>query len=381
MDPLTHTFAGAALARTRLGRAGRERGVSAGIAAATLVIGANLPDVDVVCYFVGSDFALAHRRGWTHGVLAMAVLPVVLALLTLGISRLRRRRGPGPPAAAPFRPLLLLAAIGVWSHPLLDWLNTYGVRFLAPFDWTWFYGDAVYIVDPWLWLLLGGALFLGLSRSAGAVVAWSVLAAAASWVVLGSAPGPARAVWLGGLALLSLGRWRGGAATTAAGAERTASFALALAGVYVAALVASSAVGRAMVRERIASGPAAPAATEVMVGPVAADPFRRQVVAETGAGYRLGALDWLAWRHGSPAIELEPGTVPTLAGSAVPAPLLRRALASPSVEGMTTWMRFPTASVEAARDGAVVHLVDLRYARRPAGGFGTASVRVERAPP
>ncbi len=379
MDPLTHTLAGAALARTRLGRVGRERGVSAGIAAATLVIGANLPDVDVVCYFAGSDFALAHRRGWTHGPLAMAVLPAVLALLMLGVSRLRRRRE-GSESPARLRPLLLLAAIGVWSHPLLDWLNTYGVRFLAPFDWTWFYGDSVYIVDPWIWLLLGGALFLGLSRSAGAVVAWAALAAATSWLVLGSAPGPARAVWVGGLALLALVRWRAGAPTHRAGAERTATGALAAAGVYVAALIASSAAGSAMVRERIASEPGAPAVVEVMVGPVAADPFRRQVVAETAAGYRLGTLDWLAWREGGPAIELEPGFVPTLAGSAVPAPLLRRALASPSVEGMTTWMRFPTASAEPAPDGVAVHLVDLRYARRPAGGFGTASVLVEADP-
>lgn len=380
MDPLTHTFAGAALARTPLGRVGRERGVSAGLAAATLVIGANLPDADVVCYFVGSDFALAHRRGWTHGVLAMAVLPVVLALLMLAVSRLRRRREGLPPSKR-LRPLLLLAAIGVWSHPLLDWLNTYGVRFLAPFDWTWFYGDSVYIVDPWIWLLLGGGLFLGLSRSTGAVLAWAALAAATSWLVLTTAPGPARGAWLAGLALLALLRWRAGAPTTRSGAERTATVALAAAGVYVAALVASSAAGSAIVRERAASEPGAPAVVEAMVGPVAADPFRRQVVVEIAGGYRLGTLDWLSWEPGGPALDLEPGRVPSLATSDVPPPLLDRALADPSIEGMTTWMRFPTASAEPAPGGALVHLVDLRYARRPATGFGTASVRVERPPP
>lgn len=376
MDPLTHTFAGAALARTSLGRVGRERGVSAGIAAATLVIGANLPDADVVCYFVGSDFALAHRRGWTHGVLAMAVLPGVLALLMLAVSRLRHRRE-GVPSPVQLQPLLLLAAIGVWSHPLLDWLNTYGVRFLAPFDWAWFYGDAVYIVDPWIWLLLGGGLFLGLSLSTGAVVAWAALAAATSWLVLGAAPGPARAVWITGLALLALVRSIGRAPTTRSGAERTATIALAAAGVYVAALVASSTAGSEIVREHVASEAGAPPVAEAMVGPVAADPFRRQVVVETAGGYRLGTLDWLSWEAGGPTVELEPALVPNLATSGVPPPLLRRALADPSIDGMTNWMRFPTASAEPAPGGTLVHLVDLRYARRPATGFGTASVRVE----
>ena len=68
MDPLTHTLLGANLAATRLGATTR-------LAGAALVIGANLPDVDAVTYFLGDDAALGLRRGWTHGVLALAVLP------------------------------------------------------------------------------------------------------------------------------------------------------------------------------------------------------------------------------------------------------------------------------------------------------------------
>ncbi len=30
----------------------------------------------------------------------------------------------------------------------MDWLNSYGVRLLMPFSNRWFYGDALYIVDP-----------------------------------------------------------------------------------------------------------------------------------------------------------------------------------------------------------------------------------------
>ena len=62
MDPLTHTLLGANLASTRLRDTTR-------LAAAALVIGANLPDVDSILYFIGhDDLALGFRRGWTHGV-------------------------------------------------------------------------------------------------------------------------------------------------------------------------------------------------------------------------------------------------------------------------------------------------------------------------
>jgi membrane-bound metal-dependent hydrolase YbcI (DUF457 family) len=30
------------------------------------------------------------------------------------------------------------------SHPALDFLNVYGVRWLMPFDATWFFGDVLY---------------------------------------------------------------------------------------------------------------------------------------------------------------------------------------------------------------------------------------------
>ena len=55
---------------------------------------------------------------------------------------------------------LLLSYLGVLTHVALDWLNTYGVRLLMPFDRRWFYGDTLFIIDPWLWLALGGGVWL-----------------------------------------------------------------------------------------------------------------------------------------------------------------------------------------------------------------------------
>ena len=92
MDPLTHTLVGASLAETRVGRVG--------LGTATCVIGANLPDIDAATYFLGGDLALGFRRGWTHGVLAMAVLPPLLAWVMHQVDRVRCSRTPGSETGA-----------------------------------------------------------------------------------------------------------------------------------------------------------------------------------------------------------------------------------------------------------------------------------------
>ncbi len=85
MDPLAHTLVGASLSETRLSR----------LATPTLILSANAPDIDVVSMAFGRDPSLGFRRGWTHGVLAMVVLPLALAALTVladrAVASVRRR--------------------------------------------------------------------------------------------------------------------------------------------------------------------------------------------------------------------------------------------------------------------------------------------------
>ena len=69
------------------------------LATAALVIGANAPDIDVLTGFAGEYAALAMRRGWTHGVLALVVLPLVITALLLLWDRLRAAAA-GPCAGA-----------------------------------------------------------------------------------------------------------------------------------------------------------------------------------------------------------------------------------------------------------------------------------------
>jgi len=160
LDNLTHSLFG-----VMLGRAGPRR--LTGLATPALVIGANLPDIDAACVLYGTQ-SLAMRRGLTHGPIAWAVLPVLLVLALWTFDRWQDRRGTRPPERLPVRflPLWGLALLACLTHPALDWLNSYGIRLLAPFSQRWFHGDALFIIDVWLWALLAGAWLLSRRREA-----------------------------------------------------------------------------------------------------------------------------------------------------------------------------------------------------------------------
>jgi inner membrane protein len=132
-----------------------------------LIIGANLPDVDAACLFwIEGVEHLAIRRGITHGPPAMLLLPLILAGALWWFDRWQAKRGTRPEGRLPvsFKWLYLLSFIACLTHPALDWLNVYGVRLLEPFSSRWFYGDTLFIIDVWLWALLGFATWFSLRR-------------------------------------------------------------------------------------------------------------------------------------------------------------------------------------------------------------------------
>lgn len=160
MDNLTHSLVGALI-----GQAGLKK--KTGLAMPALIIGANLPDVDAACFFwLEGVEHLGFRRGITHGPPAMVLLPLILAGLLYGFDRWQMRRGKRPESRLPvnFKWLFLLSFIGCLTHPALDWLNVYGIRLLEPFSSQWFYGDTLFIIDVWLWALMGFATWFSLRR-------------------------------------------------------------------------------------------------------------------------------------------------------------------------------------------------------------------------
>ncbi|WP_338445068.1 metal-dependent hydrolase [Pelagerythrobacter marensis] len=160
MDNITHSLVGALI-----GQAGLKR--KTGLAMPALIVGANLPDVDAACFlWLDGVEHLGFRRGITHGPIAWVLLPLVLAGLLYAFDRWQAKRGTRPEGRLPVRFgwLYALAFIGCLTHPALDWLNVYGIRLLEPFSSQWFYGDTLFIIDVWLWALLGFATWFSLRR-------------------------------------------------------------------------------------------------------------------------------------------------------------------------------------------------------------------------
>jgi inner membrane protein len=336
MDPLTHTLVGANLAATRLGDKTR-------MAAAALVIGANLPDVDAILYFTAhDDLALEFRRGWTHGVLAMVVLPVIQALILKLIDR-----------RADFRMLLGLSFLAILTHPTLDWLNNYGMRWLMPLRGTWFYGDAVYIMDPLLWLILGCGWLSGRRPAPWLIGGWLFFTAAISWVVARRNLQYLIIVAVVALVLLAALLWR---------AKRSyALAALVVAAVYIGARLTIHGLTAMEVRRIL------PGAERVMAAPHPIDPLRWDVVARTGDEYRYGRYTWIDRQ-----LRLSDQRIPVAKES----PIWAAAREEPSIRGFITWARFPWYETFPDPRGVRVEIHDARYAvrRRPGGGFGGVTV-------
>jgi inner membrane protein len=363
MDNLAHSLVGAWMAEAGLKR-------MTPLATATLVLGANLPDIDGFASFAGDDTALLLRRGWTHGVLAMLVLPWVLAGAMVLWDRAVRRRGHPERAPARFGALLGLSYVSVLSHPFLDWLNTYGVRLLMPFDGRWFYGDALFIIDPWLWLLAAASVVMADARARASILGWSLLGAATTALVLfvDLVPLPVKVLWLVGIAAIVFLRVRRD--RTPLSVERVATVCGVVLAVYIAGMLVGTAVAERQVEAWLRAQGLAVERT--VAGPLAANPFKRDVIALVLGRYAFVEVDWLAgegarFRRSHEDLPRE-----------APDRIVQAALALPRLRGFSNWLRFPTYRVEETAGGYRVVLQDVRYSRMRRTGIGTAIVELDR---
>lgn len=357
MDPLAHTLVGATLAQTRLKNA-------TPLAAATLLIGANLPDIDAVAMFLGSDAALYYRRGLTHGVVALILLPWLLTGALMLYDRwVRLKRDPQKTPVKPWG-LLALSYVGVLSHPFLDWLNTYGIRLLMPFDGRWFYGDALYIVDPWLWLLMAIGSVLTCTYTRSSQLLWILLAFLTSALLFTSpeAPAAAKLVWALGVVAIFLTRFR-----KIQLPSRGASLCLAALAFYLTLIFAGNFQAKKLtarwLQQHFGAEP-----QEVMTGPLPAQPFRRQVLAVAGSHYHSFEISLISQK-------IQPLYEPVKVQE--PGPVVKKALLNPDIRGFAGWMRFPHYEVIEEGEGHWVTIRDLRYVSPSASGpLGFGMVRV-----
>jgi inner membrane protein len=294
------------------------------------LIGANLPDIDVLASLDGPGADLAFRRGWTHGIPAIIVLPFLLTGAVVLFDRMVRRLGRATlPSTVIPRQVLLLAGVSVLTHPILDSLNTYGVRWLMPFSPRWFYGDTLFIVDPWLWIVLGvGFVASGARRRHRR---------------FGEKP------------------------------SRPANAALGLMGGYIIVMAVTGWMARRIVTHELTTltGERIEA---LMVGPAPLSPMVRSVVAAQGRVYRTAEFRWLGRPH------LDRSSIGTYPRGMPADPAAARAGQTELGRRFLSWARFPVFELEAAPGGGtLVHMIDLRYARRPVG-FGAVTIPVPPTP-
>jgi len=196
VDNLTHTFTALALVHV----VSRERPSGRVLVAAA--VAANVQDIDSL-----SRSAIAYHqvhRGITHSLLAMPLI----ALLVAAVFHVFRRHSDNPGGASPgWWALFGICLLAAASHLLLDALNAYGLRPFLPFDATWYYGDLAGIIDPWMWLVLGGTALLLTGKHLGAIRTWVVVGSVIVFVALriipleGTFGAIAGLVWVAGAAM------------------------------------------------------------------------------------------------------------------------------------------------------------------------------------
>ncbi len=150
---MTHVLTGVCLARTGPNR-------TTAYATLTMAIAAQLPDIDTVWSLRGPVEGFQHHRGMTHTFVGV---PFEAAVLVAGVYAWHRWRSRRPSAKALVVPprwgmLYLWALVALLSHLLLDFTNNYGLRPFFPFDRHWYAASIVFIFDPFIFLLLAGAL-------------------------------------------------------------------------------------------------------------------------------------------------------------------------------------------------------------------------------
>jgi inner membrane protein len=200
-------------------------------------------------------------------------------------------------------------------HVFLDFLNNYGVRLLMPFSGRWFYGDALFIIDPWLWIIFLIAVLLGRNQ-----------------------------------------RTR---------IPRICLFAVAM---YITIMLFSARAARAAVADSWRRNTGTNAQS-LMVGPLPIDPFGKAVIIDAGDRYYTGTFYW--W-HRRTSLDDRP----IMKNDDHPA--VAEARHDRQVAGILVWARFPFWTIRTSAEGTLVTVRDVRFANlaMSRGGFGaTALVR------
>jgi inner membrane protein len=372
MDNVTHSLVGLAASKAGLDRLSPA-------ATAVCVLAANAPDVDIVTLTEGRWTYLQDHRGITHSILGTFILALVIPSLfclgELAIAHFRNK-----PPRLRFRGLLLAAMVAGATHPLMDWTNSYGLRPLLPWSSRWYYGDLTFIVDPWLWLLIGTCAFLASAARKWHAAAWVLLALVLSAAILlapRSGSGPAwvafKVIWFCVLIAAALLR-RAQSVKRKDNRFAIAGLALMVAywgGLALAHYAALNHAQELATHEAAARGEAI---SRVVAMPTLADPSRWQCLAETDrATYRFEVFIGRG-RMSEPAQGLMRYEKPE--GDALR--IVEVASRDPRTRIFLGFARFPVVRVQQTGDGApaLVQFADLRFTEPGSSSRGVFALEI-----
>ena len=370
MDNLTHSLIGLTAAK-----AGLEK-LSPG-ATVLCVLAANAPDADIITGILGDRWIyLRHHRGITHSIVGAVViaiaLPLIFYLIDLLVARIRKRT-----PSAKLVGLFIASLIATATHPFMDWTNNYGVRPLLPWSSQWFYGDFVFVIDPVLWLTLGGAAFLLTAYNAKKIGAWLLLAGVLTFLVFfgptrrGGLADPTllRVVWIIALVVLLILFWRDAGKRWK---HKLAIGAFVIVAAYMTGLywLHGMAVKQARREAAMISVDNAEQVVDVAAMPVLANPFNWLCVVETDQAAYKFSLSLADSRGRRNEVRY-----------ARPEALNPRALEQANADRRTPFFmefaRFPIARIvgEDCTTRTLVQFADLRYTE-PGENRGTFSLEV-----
>ncbi len=157
MDNITHTIIGLGVAEIAMQWRMKDRsGLQSNLRPLywlSSAVANNLPDLDVpwIKLLGGGrmEFLLQHR-GYSHTLGAVLPIAIFTLLLCWAIAKKRQLEV----NKKDWLWLGGLAIFGVLSHILADSWNSYGVHPFWPWQNRWYYGDFIFILEPWIWITL-----------------------------------------------------------------------------------------------------------------------------------------------------------------------------------------------------------------------------------
>lgn len=177
MDNLSHSLAGAVvgeLIHRSLPKEADSTGnrVRQRLILTTSVLASSFPDLDLILtpLLPPPLGYLLHHRGHTHTVLYS--IPQALLLFALIWICWPSARQLLKSSSVAKKGFALALTLGFGLHLAMDYLNSYGIHPFHPFNSNWFYGDMVFIVEPFFWVAFGTPLIMMISRKA---IRWPLL--------------------------------------------------------------------------------------------------------------------------------------------------------------------------------------------------------------